>query len=556
MMSQKNSTDDFAKQFAAAPDATIDDLGGVITVVQALFEPIRRRQQSLTDPIVIAACARFWKEPGFEAVIREQLRLLGADRRERDLFLALVEDRTRKEGDEHEQPGMERSTELSPWDYAEALADFLATTPEIPEGLVSGIVYPGGVTSIAAPSGAGKSVAIIILSYALARGGVFRGEQLQPARILFIDTDNPRSLLHARLKKIVDSTEVEFDILSRDKAPKLLDRKAWEALPADKYDVIILDSFGGATPGIGEKDAGPLQNALKLLCDVANKGPAVIVLENTVKSVMTYRGRGEKVERVDVFYEVRDVSQWRPFGDEAWWEQLPSGGDEEWQSRASRRHNQGKIRLAWICRKYRWGEEPEPFAVEIDFETEPWSLRDCTNDLSEAGKAAKEEAETKDKHAQIMVIAALQKEVQSRSDDDVMGKNEAVDFLCKRHIKRNAARNLIEAHDAEVYPSEGRWRLIPTPGKGGKIGVFPLSKPGDGGLNRSSQNPSNDAEIREPDFGHPDNQRLAEIGHVETHVVAEDANEVSYAAEVSLYSNDRAMPTDEGDDGELEVREW
>jgi hypothetical protein len=197
---------------------------------------------------------------------------------------------------------------------------------------------------------------------------------------------------------------------------------------------------------------------------------------------MTYRGRGEKVERVDVFYEVRDVTNWRPFGEEAWWEQLPSGGDEEWQSRASRRHNQGQIRLAWICRKYRWGEEPEPFAVEINFETEPWSLRDCTNDLSEEGQAAKKEAETKRKSAQIMAIAALQKEVESRSDDDVMGKNEAVDFLCQMHLKRNIARNLIEAHDANVYPSEGRWRLSPTSGKGGKIGVFPLSQPGDGGL--------------------------------------------------------------------------
>jgi hypothetical protein len=216
MVSYKNSTDDLAKQFAAAPDATIDDLGGVRAVVQTLFEPIHRRQQSLTDPTVVAACAQLCQEPGFEALIREQLRLLGADWRERELFLAVVEDRTRKERDEHEQPRMEGSTALSPWDGAEALADFLATTPEIPEGLVSGIVYPGGVSSIAAPSGAGKSVTIIILAFALARGGVFRGERLQPARILFIDTDNPRSLLHTRLKRIVDSTEVEFDILSRD----------------------------------------------------------------------------------------------------------------------------------------------------------------------------------------------------------------------------------------------------------------------------------------------------------------------------------------------------
>ena len=99
-----------------------------------------------------------------------------------------------------------------------------------------------------APSSSGKTVTIQIMAYDLGRGGIFRQERLTPARVLFIDTDNPRALLHHRLKQICQETNIALDIMSRDKAPKLLDTAAWDALPAEKFDVVILDSFGGANP--------------------------------------------------------------------------------------------------------------------------------------------------------------------------------------------------------------------------------------------------------------------------------------------------------------------
>ena len=129
---------------------------------------------------------------------------------------------------------------------------FLASVSEMPTGLVRSIVFPGGMTSIAAPSSSGKTVTIQILAYELGRGGIFRQQQLHPARVLFIDTDNPRSLLHARLTQICQETDITLDILSREKAPKLLDVAAWDALPAQEFDVVRLE-FCGATPGISER---------------------------------------------------------------------------------------------------------------------------------------------------------------------------------------------------------------------------------------------------------------------------------------------------------------
>ena len=59
-----------------------------------------------------------------------------------------------------------------------------------------------------------------------------------------------------------------------------------------------------------------------------------------------------------------------PTGDTPWWEQLPAADAGSWASRASRRKERSKVRLAFICTKLRGLEEPEPFVVEIDFATD------------------------------------------------------------------------------------------------------------------------------------------------------------------------------------------
>jgi hypothetical protein len=55
----------------------------------------------------------------------------------------------------------------------------------------------------------------------------------------------------------------------------------------------------------------------------------------------------------------------------------------------------------------------------------------------------------------------------------------------------------------------------------------------DGGLNGSSQIPSHHAEMREADFGRPDDRRTAEIAPSEIGVVARDSEGVILAAELS-----------------------
>ena len=82
---------------------------------------------------------------------------------------------------------------------------------------------------------------------------------------------------------------------------------------------------------------------------------------------MSYRGRGEKADAVDILYEARDITGWSPTSEAAWWETLPEAGDHAWQSRATRRQQQPVLQVAFVPSKFRLGVEPKPFALEVDF---------------------------------------------------------------------------------------------------------------------------------------------------------------------------------------------
>lgn len=356
----------------------------------------------------------------------------------------------------------------------EILPIFLNNRMEVPEGLARDFLYPGGVTLVAAPAGIGKSVVAHILARELASGGIFRGGRLDKANVLLIDTDNPRVMLQDRLSKVCVNHDISLSVRTREKSPPLSDAEFWKALPVTQYDVVILDSFGGATPGISEKEAGPYQKAIGVIRDIADRGPAVLVLDNTTKSAENYRGRGEKIERFDVIYECRDVTGWTPNRAD-WWAALPEAGDSFWQERATRRKGAKKVRLAFMARKFRWDEEPDPFVLEISFDTLPWGLEDITEAIDHQAKGASLEQKREHQLKQLDAVHACATEINRRVEagEPVMSKTEAEEVMKEASgLTRAEIRRLLDAHDVNTYPSDGRWRIESL--KKGKKGVLNL----------------------------------------------------------------------------------
>ena len=292
----------------------------------------------------------------------------------------------------------EEKAKPSPWTKAKSAPDFCAEEDKEIEGYAKALLYPETITVIAAPRGIGKTLVLHALAVAIAKGEYFRGEKVNSLRVLLVDRDNPRQVVRQRIRGwgggVLDAKNLK--VLTREDAPDLKDKAAWEAFPVGDYDVVLIDSLGSFTEGVTEKEGKETTQMLATLLDFIRKGPAVVALTNCTKDALNTRGRGEWQDRVDIQYEVRDATAFTPSGKKDWWLELPEAGEAAWADRAARRKSRIDYRLAFIPSKFRLGAQPEPFCLEVRLpKDETWTLDDVTKDLIEAGENTIKEAVAK-----------------------------------------------------------------------------------------------------------------------------------------------------------------
>ncbi len=192
------------------------------------------------------------------------------------------------------------------------------------------------------------------------------------------------------------------------------------------------------------------------------------VLGNTIKSGLHSRGSGVLEDRADIVYEVRDATNLKPSGKKDWWHELPAAGADAWAERASRRRNRDTMRLSFTSSKFRiGGPEPNPFALEVNFGTHPWTLRDVTHELVQAAETAPQQAEAERTAKSEAALQALTDEIQRRitDGDKCLTEQDAVLVLRSQDLTVRAAREALKAGDGH------RWRLkmVAGKGRGGKI---------------------------------------------------------------------------------------
>jgi hypothetical protein len=87
---------------------------------------------------------------------------------------------------------------------------------------------------------------------------------------------------------------------------------------------------------------------------------------------------------------------------------LPDPSDEAWGERSKRRTARSDYRVALICSKFRDGDEPEPFIVEIRHDDERgWSAREVTAEVEAEHEDLKQAADTKRRERVEKAIEAL-----------------------------------------------------------------------------------------------------------------------------------------------------
>jgi hypothetical protein len=223
----------------------------------------------------------------------------------------------------------------TPWIHIKSAPVFLAE-PDVPfEGLAKDLLAAGAITMMSAPKGLGKTQVALALGVALATGGIFRGERVKSVRVLLLDRDNLEPTLKQRLRNWGATGANNLHVLTRQHAPDLKDRGAWAQFPLESHDVLMIDAVGSFTEGITEKEGRFTTEVLATLLDLARRGIAILLLMNVTKDGLTFRGRGEWAERVDIAYEVRAATGFTPSGKREWWRELPPAGEAEWADRAS-----------------------------------------------------------------------------------------------------------------------------------------------------------------------------------------------------------------------------
>jgi hypothetical protein len=325
--------------------------------------------------------------------------------------------------------------------------------------------------------------------------------------VLVIDRDNPRRVVRERLRSFGATRDLTtLKVLSREDAPPLTNTRAWAEFPYYEYDLVILDAIDSAAEGVGEQDSTKPSLAIAPLLDIARRenGPAVLLLGNTIKSAAHSRGSGVIEDRADIVFEVRDATNFHPTGEKPWIEELPAADAGSWAGRSKRRKRLSKYRLAFIATKFRIGEEPEPFIIEIDLTTEPWTVRDVTDEVdregaAERGRAAEERAAVIRAAAESLKVEILRREM---SGEPVLIKKQAEDFLVSRRNTRKVAREVINSPAFEI---------VPLTGKGHPNGVRVAGKNDDRGGNGSLTKAAPNEGSSNGDFGRPHPEHSAEM---------------------------------------------
>ena len=343
------------------------------------------------------------------------------------------------------------------WASAVALPAFLQQADEVVDFLEPRLLVRGAITEVFSPRGLGKTQVTYAIGLRLARAG---------RRVLLVDRDNPRHEIRRRLRKWGGDDAAQFKVITRNQAPALTDADAWSAFPLDTYDVVIIDSIDATTEGVGEGDSAKPSLAFAAVLDLARRadGPAILVLGNVIKSGAHSRGSGVLEDRADIVYEVRDATDLKPTGKTDWWHELAPSGVGNWAQRASRRKRREVYRLAFIASKFRLGEEPEPFVLEVDHRTESWSLRDVTEEIVEVGQESLRTALSEREQQAARATQQLLADMRHRADGGKppLTKGEAEQLLQAAGLKRAEARGL-------VTDGAGRlWHLSPGPNPGGK----------------------------------------------------------------------------------------
>ncbi len=155
------------------------------------------------------------------------------------------------------------------------------------EYVVKGLLSEGDVACVFGPPGAGKSVLVPHIAYAVAQGRRAFGRRTKPGHVLYLAAEDAlgmRRRVHALKLRHGDAPSFALlegagSLLDKPELDALLDVVA-EQMPA----LIVLDTLAAAFPGFDENSAPDMGRVVKSARELAELGAAVVLIHHDTKA--------------------------------------------------------------------------------------------------------------------------------------------------------------------------------------------------------------------------------------------------------------------------------
>lgn len=183
--------------------------------------------------------------------------------------------------------------------------------PQRVEWLVDGMVPRGGVTLLAGESGTGKTWLGLLLAAGVAGGATFLGRNCHRADVLYLDRENPESLIFERAQLLgLDTASPNLKLWGGWAAepPPLIGDTRLLQLAAERRPLILVDSLIRFHE-MDENSATAMATVMNELRRLAFAGASVVVLHHKPKGdTSQYRGSSDIRAAVDVAFGIRRES--------------------------------------------------------------------------------------------------------------------------------------------------------------------------------------------------------------------------------------------------------
>jgi archaellum biogenesis ATPase FlaH len=178
--------------------------------------------------------------------------------------------------------------------------------------LVEDLIPEGAVTLLTGDSGVGKSTLALTLAGAVAHGEPFLGLKTKKRKVLFVDGENPGSVVKERLNRLSIARTDGLKIWGgwNKVAPMGPGCPSVIAWAKEHQGLLVFDSLIQFHPG-SEQDSSETRKYMAYFRSLANLGATVLILHNTGKgeNARQYRGSSDIKASVDQALVLESVGE-------------------------------------------------------------------------------------------------------------------------------------------------------------------------------------------------------------------------------------------------------